>query len=216
MYSPYEKQLSIVLIGHFNPKIFHPQWFADHEIISNADLRYIIENRDVLTHKQLSQFSSSWFILEVTESRLHLTTTQEAYFEMLLDFISATFSILHHTPISMLGINLTINQSFTRKEHIEAFEGKYLHLDGFSQIDNEAEPVKVKIRFTTSTVRLGNTCNFELTKIAKGDYSMNINQHFNMSNNTNGKEFVNLIGKFGRESILVNDLVLRKIIENKD
>lgn len=215
-FNPDEKHLNVVLIGNFNPRIFHPQWFVDHDIISEADFNYIIERDDVLIHKQVAQFKSSWFHLEVTETRLQIICTQEAYFEMILDFLTSTFSVLHHTPIQQMGINLTIRQSLDRSEDVEKFDEKYFSAKGYKDIDGEAQTFTMKLRFNSEENKVGTQCSFEISKILKDAYHMNINQHFELGKIANGKDLVRTIGQNGRKSLNTNDQVLRKIIESKN
>lgn len=213
VYNPKEKELNVVLLGSFNPRIFHPQWFADHDFISNSDLNLIIENNDVLTHKQVAQFSSSWFQLEVTEGRLSLSTTQEAYFEMLLDLLSGTFSTLHHTPISMVGLNLTVKQSFHKPNDSKLFEKKYLEFSEFKKIDENIESSQIKLSLINPIYKVGQKCNFELTKINFGNYSLHINQHFDLKSNASGKDFVEMLSEYGRSSINASEKLFKKVLE---
>ncbi|MEZ5039530.1 MAG: hypothetical protein R2828_06550 [Saprospiraceae bacterium] len=215
-FNPDEKHLNVVLIGNFNPRIFHPQWFANHNIISEADFNYIVEGSDVLIHKQVAQFKSSWFHLEVTETRLQIICTQEAYFEMILDFLASTFSVLHHTPIQQMGINLTVRQRLDRSEDVERFDTKFFTAKGYKDIDVEAQPFTMKLRFNSQENRVGTQCNFEITKTSKDAYFMNINQHFEIGKDTNGKDLVRTIGQYGRESLNTNDQILEKIIKSKN
>lgn len=214
-YNPEEKQLNIVLIGNFNPRIFQPQWFADHEIISEADLNFINEQDEVLIHKQVSQFKSSWFVLEVTETRLQMITTQEAYFEVVLDFLTSTFSVLHHTPIQQMGVNLSVIQNFERNEDITKFDKEYFPVGGFSKIDKEVQSFLTKLKFNNQEIKIGTQCNLEISKITEKGYNMSVNQHFELGQDANGKEFVRTLGKNGRKSINSNNDLLKSIIEKK-
>lgn len=215
-YNPDEKQLNVVLIGNLNPRIFHPQWFLDHDIISEADFNYIIEQDDVLIHKQLAQFKSSWFHIEVTESRLQIICTQEAYFEMILDILTSTFSVLHHTPIQKMGINLLIIQSLGSSEEMEKFDEKYFTAKGYKDLDDEAELFTIKLRFNSNENKVGTHCSFEINKSLKDRYHMNINQHFEIGKTSNGKDLVKTIGQYGRKSLSTNDQVFKRIIELKN
>lgn len=215
-YNPEEKQMNIVLIGNFNPRIFQPQWFANEGIISEADLNYIVEDGDVLIHKQVAQFKSSWFHLEVTETRLNIVTTQEAYFELILDFLTATFSVLHHTPIAQMGINLRIHQLIEKKDAAAKFDNKYFAVAGFSKIDKQVEPSVTKLRFSKDDIKIGTICNYELSKLSDNHYVMTVNQHFEIGQEASGKEFLKIIGEKGRKAMNANDTVLRTIIEMKN
>lgn len=98
--------LGVVLLGSFNPKIFQPAWFAAQKLI--RDLEAEEANTEVI-HNDITVFSLEWFKLEVTRERFFVSTEQEAYFEILMDFVLGTFSLLSHTPVGTLGINTSLH-----------------------------------------------------------------------------------------------------------
>jgi hypothetical protein len=215
IYNPEEKQLNVVIIGNFNPRIFQPHWFASNEIISEADLTYIQEQSNILVHKQISQFQSSWFVFEVTETRLQIISTQEAYFEMILDFLVATFSILIHTPIQQMGINLRATQSLEKNTDVSKFDNEYFSTANFLKFDEDVQPTQMKLRFFNENIKIGTACNFELSKISEKTYLLNINQHFELGMNSNGGDFVRAIQEKGRKAMNTNDSVLKNILEKR-
>lgn len=100
---PDVKSASIVLVGNFNPSIFHPQWFAAHDVISQseadeADLR--------IATPQVSSFSLTWGNLQVTPDQFVINCKNPSLFAMLQDLVLKTFDILGHTPVSAMGINM--------------------------------------------------------------------------------------------------------------
>lgn len=97
---------SIVVRGLFNPAIFQPQWLAFHELISDTEA----EGAEIkIIHPKVSSFNANWLDLTVTSDRLAMTTSQEAYFELLRDCAIGIFTILSETPIRALGINQTFH-----------------------------------------------------------------------------------------------------------
>ena len=94
--------VSIVLVGSFNPAIFHPAWFAREKLIQReeaerADLRIV--------SPEVSVFSIGWLGLEVTLDRFAASTTQIQHIEPLRDLVLGTFGLLRHTPVKQIGIN---------------------------------------------------------------------------------------------------------------
>jgi hypothetical protein len=94
--------VSIVLVGSFNPAIFHPVWFAREKLIQReeadrADLRIVSPDVTV--------FSIGWLGLEVTLDRFAARTTQIQHSDSLRDLVLGTFSLLRHTPVIKMGIN---------------------------------------------------------------------------------------------------------------
>ncbi len=99
---PEIEAVAIVLVGSFNPRIFHPAWFAKEGLIQegewqSAEIRIITSDAAV--------FSIGWMALEVLHDRFCITTNQPQYFEPLRDLALGTFKLLRHTPIKQLGIN---------------------------------------------------------------------------------------------------------------
>lgn len=99
--------INIVILGSFNPKIFQPAWFAANELIRKLEAE---EADTEIIHNDISIFRiGDWLRLEVTRDRFNASTEQEAYFEVLVDFVLGTFSLLSHTPAGILGINTAMH-----------------------------------------------------------------------------------------------------------
>lgn len=105
MLKPDAKFASIVLLGHFNPSIFHPQWFAAHDIISNTEADDEADQK-IITTSQIASFSLTWGDVQVTQNQFVIRGKNPTLFKMISDFVCKTFSTLSHTPVSSLGINL--------------------------------------------------------------------------------------------------------------
>ena len=95
-------ETTIVVLGKFNPAIFHPAWFAryklarDNEMLE-AKVRYVDNN--------LMQFSVDWFQLRVTGNQFFISSTDPSNFLALRDLVRGTFELLLHTPMHELGFN---------------------------------------------------------------------------------------------------------------
>lgn len=101
---PEEYQHSIVIRGDLNPAIFQPSWFAAAGLIGKqqADAAKV-----EIIHRDVAVFSADWLNIEVTQDRFHVYTMHEQYTEPLQDLVLGTFSLLNHTPLRIIGINLT-------------------------------------------------------------------------------------------------------------
>ncbi|MGI2067834.1 hypothetical protein [Shewanella sp. MF08487] len=105
-YLKQEDTISIVVIGSFDPSIFHPQWFIRHQLVHEEDLKPPFLELNVV-HRQLSQFKSSWFALEVVDNRLLLNTSDMTRSEDLRDLACNIFNILTEITITAIGLNRT-------------------------------------------------------------------------------------------------------------
>lgn len=94
--------MSIVLLGSFNPAIFHPEWFRRHSLLGESEC----EKASVqVISQEIAMFSIGWVAVDVTADRIALTTNQSAYFEPLRDLILGVFTLLNHTPIRVIAVN---------------------------------------------------------------------------------------------------------------
>jgi Cu/Ag efflux protein CusF len=92
-----------VFVGNFNPKIFQPSWFAAEGLIGKQDAE---EAKVEVIHPDISIFSLEWVKVQVLRERFSVETKQEPYDEALRDIAFGTFTILKHTPLTKMGINM--------------------------------------------------------------------------------------------------------------
>lgn len=98
-----DQEASIVLVGSFNPKIFHPQWFARNGVVPEVDL----DGADVeIIHPEVAKFTFPWVSIEVLQNRFTARTKDVAHYSLLRDLVISTFSLLEHSPVRQLGMNL--------------------------------------------------------------------------------------------------------------
>lgn len=100
--------VSVVCAGNLNPKIFTPDWFARHELISAADAD---EAKVEIVHPQITIFTAGQWQVNVDTDRLSVTTTKGPDIQ-LHDLVVRTFKeLLPHTPLRALGINRNVHFS---------------------------------------------------------------------------------------------------------
>jgi hypothetical protein len=93
---------SIVMIGSFNPAIFQPRWLGTQQLIRKEEA----ENAKIaMIQAELADFSTEWFQLQVLQNRFQLASNDPREFGPLRDLAAGIFSILPHTPVTMLGLS---------------------------------------------------------------------------------------------------------------
>lgn len=96
---------SIVLIGSFNPSIFHPEWFIRHNIVDPWPYE-ANQSQSLATIKDLAQFDfKDHKKLQVMLNKFTLRTYRESEFLTLKDIVSETFLLLNETPVKQMGLN---------------------------------------------------------------------------------------------------------------
>lgn len=105
---------SIVLVGSFNPVIFHPQWFIRHGLVQETDIN---EKDTEIVHPDICKFSLGWAAFDILRNKFVSRTNDPSQYCALRDLTISAFSILSHTPLNQLGMNLTIEYSISSIEN---------------------------------------------------------------------------------------------------
>ena len=103
--------MSVVLVGSFNPAIFHPSWLASHGMVreDEADKAQI-----QIVSPEVSSFTTEWLALQVTRERFQASTSDARFFEPLRDLVVSVFTLLEHTPVRQMGINRDMHFACSR------------------------------------------------------------------------------------------------------
>jgi hypothetical protein len=125
---------SIIILGSFNPAIFHPTWFKANGLIKPEEAE---SAKLEVTHPIISNFSVEWFRLQVEPGKFDVQTNDEAHFELLSDLVTGTFSLLEHTPVRAMGMNRMMHFKMDSKEAWHAFGDKIAPKDVWQGIMKE-------------------------------------------------------------------------------
>ncbi|SRR5260221_4884387 len=98
--------LEIVCIGSFNPKIFHPAWFRNFEIITEADMQ---ESTVRMVSSDVADIEMKGIRIQCLKERFTAGTADPTRYEMMQDWVLLIFSMLPHIPLTMLGINSLVH-----------------------------------------------------------------------------------------------------------
>lgn len=102
---PELESLSIVVVGNFNPAIFHPSWFLRTQLFSETDIEESLKDFKGIVHRDMTQYGIAWCNFIIQPNRIIISTKMDAYFVRLRDLLFATFKELIHTPVIAVGIN---------------------------------------------------------------------------------------------------------------
>jgi len=108
-----KKTISIVFIGKFNPAIFQPLWFSSEGLIRNSEGN---EAKIELIHPDVTIFSLDWIKIEAFRNKIIFSSLQEEHDELIADLVINSLSLLRHTPLYQMGINVTVNFSTENDE----------------------------------------------------------------------------------------------------
>lgn len=115
--------LSVVLLGNFNPIIINPHWLILKGLIRESDT----QGKDSIevVHPEVSRFVLSFARIEVTKDRFQLDCQNEADFDLCKDLVISIFRYLGETPVRGIGLNHT--RHFKLKDEKEYIEfGRWL------------------------------------------------------------------------------------------
>jgi hypothetical protein len=102
MVAPQIQAANVVLLGPFNPAIFHPSWLASYNLIRRQEA----EAAEIqIIHPNVAAFTVEWLQIKVTEDQFQASTTLEAYYETLRDLVIGILEVLSRPPIAHMGIN---------------------------------------------------------------------------------------------------------------
>lgn len=109
---------NIQVLGHFNPRLFVPQWFAEVGLLAAEEAR---EAKDEIIHEEIAQFGVDWAAIRVTKDRFAASTTRVGHIELLRDLVAGTLELLTHTPTMALGINHDYWFDFPDRDSFDEF-----------------------------------------------------------------------------------------------
>lgn len=128
---------SIVLLGRFNPAIFHPQWFDRFKILPIQEIQWaegkeprIIETQHkdrkiiieeippLIVTPDLADLRFPSLRILVRLDRFLCSAVQRKHFSLIKDVTIKSYNLLKHTPIDALGINFDGHWKFKDNANI--------------------------------------------------------------------------------------------------
>lgn len=111
---PISETLNIVLLGAFNPAIFHPEWFVRHKLIGESELSRAEVN---VISKDISEFTIGSVGVFCTDNRLIISIKRMADAPILQDIVLGILNLLPHTPVTAVGFNNEATYRVSSLEH---------------------------------------------------------------------------------------------------
>lgn len=128
IYKPEMFGSSIVCVGAFNPAIISLDWLERNKLIGSQDADAARLSATLLISRQVAQFETPWFALQVVENQFSLTS-KGALTDAFKDLAVGVLTLLPQTPISGIGLN---------------FMGHYkLSLDDFHKLGDVLAPKEI-------------------------------------------------------------------------
>ena len=97
---PEFEEATIVVLGSFNPEIFHPEWFVRQGLI-----REKAASKVNVVHPDVSSIEIDNMRFDVNRERFQAATSDAECYEPLRDVVIGCFSILIHGPVRAIGLN---------------------------------------------------------------------------------------------------------------
>lgn len=99
---PSRLEASIVVRGRFNPMIVSPGWLVQEGLIAKPEDDEI-KVEAIVPHASI--FEVGWLRCELIDDQLRVVTQDPEEFEPLRDVAVGILRVLHHTPVSLIGLN---------------------------------------------------------------------------------------------------------------
>lgn len=128
------RNLSIVLLGDFNPVIIQPFWLYEKKLIREVEAQ---EAQVEIIHNEINKFDLKWVQVEITKDRCQFRTSMESHFELVKDLCINIFEILKETPIKSLGINHEFHFAIPRDDQYYSIGNSLVPLENWKGFLND-------------------------------------------------------------------------------
>lgn len=170
------EEITVVLIGDFNPKIFHPMWFAHHEVLREAEA---MEARIEVVHADVSSFTTEWLTVQVLRDRFTAAVKAEVYRPHLGDLVRNVFTLLGHSPVRQMGMNAAFRMHFKSTDDWHSFGHFILPKSPWVDVLSNPGLLNVGVQGARTDKHLGLiNVTIEPDIRLPGDALLRINDHF--------------------------------------
>jgi hypothetical protein len=100
--TPEAEGLEVVVVGSFNPAIFHPEWFLRQKLAGEDDVKEAQVN---VVGRDVTDIEICGLKVVCINDRFSLATANISHAAKMQDFLLHIFALLPHTPVTACGIN---------------------------------------------------------------------------------------------------------------
>ena len=222
---PTTDEISIVILGDFNPTIFAPAWFELHGLLPCN----IEDAKTSIVYPGATIFEADWLQLHVQPERFQLQTTFAPYIRICDLALEVFGNHLCGTPIRAFGINRNVHFYIELKER--HFIGRKLApIEPWGQWSemfggNKGGMTSLTMSALDSETTLGEEMNVtvEPLSVVKKDDLQNdsqvgvrigVNNHYTITELNNG-QFIELLGENFEKSLKQSEEIINHIISLK-
>lgn len=194
-------ELSIVLLGAFNPTIFQPMWFASQDLLRGSEAE---KAKIEIVHPDVSIFSAEWLVVQVTRDRFSAATRADAYKSHLCDLVQGVFAKLSHTPVHQMGINVTTRMRFRDEKDWHSFGHFVVPKSPWVGVLDKPGMHSVHVRGERSDGNAGHfLVSIEPDLNTRTDVLLRVNDHFDLPKGepTNAATFAGMLAKLYEGSL---------------
>ncbi len=136
-----QREISLVVLGAFNPSIFHPSWFAQEDLIRHEEVD--VDKIEII-HSEVAIFQLDWLRLQVTRDRLALHSKRESHYEATRDLLIGTLDLLRHIPTRALGINHDLVLEYESKDQFNQLGRELVPAEKWTAVLQRPDMVRVE------------------------------------------------------------------------
>lgn len=114
---------TIVVLGEFNPAIFHPQWFGRHELLRPAEVDEASGFEDLVVSNGMANFKVDWLEMQITPRRLWARALDASHFRPLRDLVAGMFQVQNDIPVGFMGLVRTMIRDVGSEEEFHQMGG---------------------------------------------------------------------------------------------
>lgn len=137
-----DEAISAVLVGNFNPSIFHPVWLERHGLVRAQEAR----NATIqIIHPEISSFTVGPFHIQVDLRRLKVESEDPGQVGAVKDLTNGMLSLLEHTPVSQFGINRSMHFRVESEENRQTIGDRLAPKDPFEGLVENPRMLSLKV-----------------------------------------------------------------------